>query len=105
MNDLIDRKALMDVLEITMECDDCQYNDTIRKGLCTMPGEFVNACVAITDAPSAEPKEQQEIIRCRDCKHWDKTWTNDWAPDYHYCPIIDGARKCDFYCADAEVSE
>ncbi len=51
------------------------------------------------------PSVQQEIIRCRDCKHWDKTWTNDWAPDYHYCPIIDGVRKCDFYCADAEVSE
>lgn len=43
-----------------------------------------------------------ELVRCKDCTHWDKTWTNDWSPDYHYCPMIDGVRKGDFYCADAE---
>ena len=43
-----------------------------------------------------------EIVRCKDCKHWDKTWTNDWAKDYHYCSMVDGVRKADFYCADAE---
>lgn len=52
----------------------------------------------IDDLPSAQP----EIIRCRDCEHWDKTWTNDWPPDYHYCPMMDGIHKGDFYCADAE---
>ena len=46
--------------------------------------------------------EWVEIIRCKDCKYWDKTWTNDWAKDYHYCPNVDGVRKADFYCADAE---
>ena len=55
MDDLIYRKALMDELGITMKCEDCQYKDTIHKGLCTMPSEFENACVVITDAPSAEP--------------------------------------------------
>lgn len=53
---------------------------------------------ALNDIPSAEP----EIIRCKDCKHWDKKWTNDWSPDYHYCPMIDGVRNGDWYCADAE---
>lgn len=43
-----------------------------------------------------------EIVRCKDCKHWEKTWTNDWAKDYHYCIMVDGVRKVDFYCADAE---
>ena len=57
------------------------------------------SCVRLLKSlPSAQP----EIIRCRDCEHWDKTWTNDWSPDYHYCPMIDGVRKGDFYCADAE---
>lgn len=48
---------------------------------------------------------QPEIIRCKDCEHWDKTWTNDWAEGYHYCPMVDGVRKVDFYCADAERQE
>lgn len=46
----------------------------------------------------AEP----DIIRCKDCKHWDTTWQNDYAPNYHYCPMIDSTRRNDFYCADAE---
>ena len=48
---------------------------------------------------------QPEIVRCKGCKHWDKTWTNDWAEGYHYCPMVDGIRKVDFYCADAESRE
>ena len=47
-------------------------------------------------------REQPEIIRCKDCKHWDTTWQNDYAPNYHYCPMIDSTRRNDFYCADAE---
>ena len=45
---------------------------------------------------------QPDIIRCKDCKYWDTTWQNDYAPNYHYCPMIDGTRRNDFYCADAE---
>ena len=48
--------------------------------------------------PSAEP----QIIRCKDCKNWDTTWTNDFSPNYHYCPMVDGVRKEDWFCADAE---
>ena len=48
------------------------------------------------------PSAQTEIIRCRDCEHWDKTWTNNWSHDYHYCPKIDEVRKGDFYCRYAE---
>lgn len=47
--------------------------------------------------------EMPEIIRCKDCEHWDTTWQNDFAPNYHYCPLIDGTRRDDFYCADAEL--
>ena len=53
---------------------------------------------ALVDLPSAQP----EIIRCNDCKHWDTSWENNFAPNYHYCPLIDGTRRGDFYCADAE---
>ena len=51
----------------------------------------------VVDIPSAEP----EIIHCRDCENWDTTWTN-FQPNYHYCSMVDGARRDDFYCADAE---
>ena len=56
---------------------------------------------AIAELPSAQP----EIIQCKDCKYWDTTWQNDYAPNYHYCPMIDGTRRNDFYCADAERRE
>jgi hypothetical protein len=48
-----------------------------------------------------KPVEPQRI-RCKDCKNWDTTWTNDFSPNYHYCPMVDGVRKEDWFCADAE---
>ena len=50
------------------------------------------------ELPPADP----QIIRCKDCKNWDTTWTNDFSPNYHYCPMVDGVRKEDWFCADAE---
>ena len=48
------------------------------------------------------PPAQSEIIQCKDCKNWDITWENDWAKNYHYCPLIDRIRCGDWFCADAE---
>ena len=50
----------------------------------------------------SDRRKQPEIIRCKDCENWDTTWQNDFAPNYHYCPIIDGTYSGDFYCAKAE---
>ena len=47
-------------------------------------------------------KEFVNIIRCKDCKNWDTTWQNDWAKNYHYCPLVDGTRNGDWFCADGE---
>ena len=52
----------------------------------------------LEDLPPAQP----EIVRCKDCENWDTSWQNDYAPNYHYCPLVDGIRRDDFYCADAE---
>lgn len=49
--------------------------------------------------------EWAEIIRCRDCKNWDKTWTPHFDPGYHYCSMIDGVREGNFYCADGKRRE
>ena len=43
-----------------------------------------------------------KVVKCKDCKNWDTTWQNDWAKNYHYCPLIDGTRNGDWYCADGE---
>lgn len=49
--------------------------------------------------------DEMQVVRCKDCKYWDTTWQNDYAPNYHYCPMIDGTRRNDFYCAYAERKE
>lgn len=49
-----------------------------------------------------KPRVVGELIRCKDCEHWDTSWQNDYAPNYHYCPLVDDVRRDDFYCADAE---
>ena len=59
----------------------------------------------IREVINSQPTIQPEIIRCKDCKYWDTTWQNDYAPNYHYCPMIDGTRRNDFYCAYAERKE
>ena len=49
-----------------------------------------------------ERRKQPEIIYCKHCENWDTTWQNDYAPNYHYCPMMDGTYSGDFYCAKAE---
>ena len=57
---------------------------------------------AITNAIDKVPSVQTNIIRCKDCKYWDTTWESDYAPNYHFCPMLGMMREGDFYCADAE---
>ena len=80
--DLISRSAAIDAL---MEA----FCDTMIESICK-------------DTIEALPSAQPEIVRCNDCKNWDTTWQNDWAKNYHYCPLVDGTRNGDWYCADAE---
>ena len=66
----------------------------IASGYC----HSANIAKELAKLPSAQP----EIIRCKDCEYWDMSWQNDDEPNYHYCPLADGMRRGDFYCADAE---
>ena len=86
MSDLISRQAAIDALHMHLMYR--MGTDSNKKRL----DEWIN------NLPSVQP----EIIRCKDCTNWDTTWTNDWTQNYHYGPIIDGVRKDEFYCADAE---
>ena len=53
----------------------------------------------ITNLPSAQP----EIIHCENCKNWQTGWRNrEWGLGYHWCSCVDGIRRSDWFCADAE---
>lgn len=66
----------------------------IASGYC----HSANIAKELAKLPSAQP----EIIRCKECEYWDVSWQHDDEPNYHYCPLADGMRRGDFYCADAE---
>ena len=90
MDELISRQAAIDALD--KRFDNIPMEQTT---------EILQLRRDLRQLQSAEPK----IIHCEDCKHWDTTWQNDYAPNYHYCPMIDSTRRNDFYCADAERRE
>ena len=84
------------------------YADNLRQDILALPNcyngfsdTYDKACI-IGVIDEQQPVDAVPVVRCKDCKHWEKTWTNDWAKDYHYCSMVDGVRKGDFYCADAE---
>ena len=98
MDDLISRQAAIDAIGDKND----EIFKTKQKGATYPHDDFFLGMAYAENVVKQLPSAQPEIIRCRDCKHWDKTWTNNWSPDYHYCPMVDGVHKGDFYCADAE---
>lgn len=49
-----------------------------------------------------KPRVVGELIRCKDCKFWEKARAYDFDANLHYCSLVDGGCRDDFYCADAE---
>ena len=87
-----DREKVITGLECCMSehiCRGCPYRE---KGECEDGGYYYSK--SIEDA-IALLKEQPEIIRCKDCKHWGtsdcamyNTWGDDEStPDDWFCPI------------------
>jgi len=66
------------------------------------PSDDTSVDKAIEIACEALSADVVEVIRCKDCENWDTTWQNDWMKNCHFCPLVDGTRNGDFYCADAE---
>jgi hypothetical protein len=93
-DELISRKAAIDAL--------ADYIHNVDKVLGAGKLSAYDCKDAARSVLGELPSAQPEIIRCKDCEHWDTTWQNDFAPNYHYCPVIDGTHRDDFYCADAE---
>lgn len=102
MSDLIDRQAAIDCMMRLQREDEEAYGASIPEGF-----DGDRAAEALMQLPSVQP----EIIRCKDCRWWDKY--DDWDNGYcmaakhgywseHWEIIIRRTYKGDFYCADAE---
>ena len=102
MDDLISRQAAIDAIN-------CDITITGRQN-----AELVAATIgSFADRIKALPSAQPDIIRCKDCKWWDRyndykgycmaakscTYTTHW--DIQIRRTYDG----DFYCAHAEPKE
>jgi len=82
MKDLIDRRAAIDAI--------CTEGTRLERNGTTAMVEIKQWCVDILEAlPSAQP----EIIRCKDCKHWDGVDT---------CDVIDEPVWDNDFCSMAE---
>lgn len=95
--DLISRKAVFYALECMRFASDAE-----RRYASSMLEQIPIAQPEMLACGEGELIAQPEIIRCKDCKFWETTWVCDFDANLHYCPLVDGVRKCDFYCADAE---
>ena len=101
MSDLISRQAAIDAIA---NCTNCGDEKTLRAYVAKhnldneWSGGVLEAINAVEDLSSAQP----EIIRCKDCKHY-----NGEDRDI-CCPLADCAQsKCgaDWFCADGERKE
>ena len=105
MSDLISRELAIKTM-MALETEDIEaYGCSIPEGF-----DGKRASDALRKIPSAQPK----LIRCKDCKWWDK---GDDTP-FGYCLAMKHGYfssnweigiyrryKGDFYCADAERKE
>ena len=92
----IDAEKLMHTLGIADECKKCTF---CIGAICTNENDFVDACTAIAESPTADVVE---VVRCKDCTNWQVEWTPDSFPDGHYCESLDTMTTPTFYCADGE---
>ena len=63
--------------------------------------EWEHLCDCIDDAKAADVVE---VVRCKDCKNWDTSWTPT-AYHYeggHYCAMVDLITARMFYCGHGE---
>lgn len=85
MDDLISRQTLLESIERISVKGNVLDDDWVYR--------------FIQEFPSA----QQEIIRCKDCMYWDKSWQT--IEGCHYCGMIDKQTEGDFFCGDGEREE
>lgn len=104
MNDLISRQAAIDAISCDITVTGRQNAELVAATI----GSFADRIKAL---PSAEPK----IIRCKDCRWWDRESEDSPMGYCHACKhghysrhweiSIRRTYEEDFFCADAEPKE
>lgn len=62
----------------------------------------------ILQMPTVIPADEsnmdtEEIVRCKDCEHWETSWTPCGVSDgRHYCAPLDLYPSADWFCADGK---
>lgn len=92
MDDTISRQAAIDAIQGIGRLATLPDNDAVIRMSAV---EYV-----LFNLPSADVIE---VVRCKDCADWDKTWQP--SAEGHYCPSIDLVTKPDFYCGYGERRE
>ena len=89
MDDLISRQAAIDATWF-----EPSYTDPL------------NVLTEVRDRLKALPSAQPEIIRCRECKWWDRCPSSTIAPLYHLCRRVGRMNMtADDFCSRAEQWE
>lgn len=96
-------------MELQTDCKKCPLMatdglDTLSPMMCFAlwaTKHKVKHCIEgkiLDDCPLAE------IVTCKDCIHWDKSWISrvQYAKEYHYCPMANSNTSEDYFCANAE---
>ena len=86
--------------------DDAISRQAVLKLLSTMPPEDATTKALLIQSVKQMDAAQPEIIRCRECKWWDRCPSSTIAPLYHLCRRVGRMNMtADDFCSRAEQWE
>ena len=86
--------------------DDAISRQAVLKLLSTIPPEEAMTKAMLIQSVKQMDAAQPEIIRCRECKWWDRCPSSTIAPLYHLCRRVGRMNMtADDFCSRAEQWE
>ena len=86
--------------------DDAISRQAVLKLLATIPPEEAMTKAMLIQSVKQMDAAQPEIIRCRECKWWDRCPSSTIAPLYHLCRRVGRMNMtADDFCSRAEQWE
>ena len=64
--------------------------------------EYIVEVEAGIEVDTVFVKDLQEVVRCRDCEHYDTEWTSEAHPGRHWCYVFCHYTEPDGFCAWGE---
>lgn len=63
--------------------------------------EFIESYIKIGNGDYLWNDNHGELVRCKNCKHWDREYTEECRNENSVC-FSNGRCKPDWFCADGE---